>query len=697
MKRKGSRKKGATGAGPRARSSPRGSARKKSGKKQSPDRAPDRRGKSGGSSSADAGKAQRVSGLFEGHPRGFGFVRPDKQGEPDVFVPAPYVGSALHGDRVEVRFHRSGREGRSWGEVIKVLERSPKPVIGFFNGRLVVPRDPRVSAWLQVHPADAGDAEPGDIVVAAITRRGPRGVHGRIIEVLGKQDSPGIESRVVLAGHGFNEAFPAEALEEAVAAPAGVTESDRAGREDLRGLFTITIDPESARDYDDALSIEKTPGGYRLWVSIADVSHYVASGSALDLEAYERATSVYFPDRSIPMLPPELSSGICSLKPGVERLAVTVEMELDRGGRRTRARTCNSVIKSNHRLSYDRVEEMERDPSIRSEFPGAWEAVEVMRELAGLRRKRRMGRGAIDLDMPEAEVVLDDSGEVVTILRREQTWSHQLVEEFMLAANETVASMLTDMDVSMVYRIHEQPAPQAVTALADMLAPLGFRLLEKNVDLETIRPRDYQRMIEQSRGTPFELVVKTLCLRSMMQARYSPRLIGHFGLASDRYCHFTSPIRRYPDLIVHRLLKKAMAEDSKRHVPTGKPAPENLAAASIHCSERERAAEDAEHEMVDLYSVLWMARHLGNEFVGTVTGVTPFGMFVELSEVYIEGMVPADTMDREVEFIEREMLIRLKTRKEEYRIGDKVRVWSESVDRDRRRVTLGLIGKVGRV
>lgn len=693
------------------------SGKKRSGEKPPGSRGPaKRRGKTlrtvssgsgprsgGGSRAGGGGRGRRrseggrkLSGVLEGHARGFGFVRVDEPGMEDVFIPPAYLGGALHGDRVEILFHEQGRDGRTWGEVVKIIERRADPVIGYWNGLAVIPRDPRFLAWIKVHHTDSGGASPGDMVVVELTKTDEDGVHGRVIEVLGAADAPGIESRIVLRGHGFNEEFTPDAEQEAKNAPAEVSPSEAAGRRDLRPLFTITIDPAGARDFDDAISIERTGSGFRLWVSIADVSHYVRSGSAIDDEAYERATSVYFPDRAVHMLPEELSAGVCSLKPGVDRLAMTAEMDFDGQGKRRSARFYCSVIRSDHRLTYEQVEEMEHEPEVRAAFPGAWPAIEIMRELAGLRTRRRKGRGSIDLDVPEPVVIFGADGEVADIARSEQTWSHRLIEEFMLIANETVASFMEDNEQPMIYRVHEPPAPVSVVVLADLLAPLGFQLLGKGTEPENIKPRDFQRVIGKALGTPYEMMVKVLCLRTMMQARYNVGLLGHFGLAADRYCHFTSPIRRYPDLVVHRLLKQAIGEAPGLRIdPEGRgAAPEPLPAAALHCSERERAAMEAEREMTDLYRVLWMARHLGEDFEGTVSGVTPYGLFVELEPAFVEGLVPAATIDEDLEFHEGEMVIRGKTTGLEFRIGDRVRVRAVAADLDRRKITFRLLEKL---
>lgn len=705
MKRRGGFKKGDKGGGKRPGQPRRGSGFGRTTKKAGSGKQGGfaggvyygrKEGDGRGGSRGRKGEGVRITGKLIGNARGFGFVKPDREGMEDVFIPPSYMGSALHGDRVEVVTHAEGRGGRAWGEIAKVIERSDAPVVGYFNGQMVAPRDPRFSAWVRVEPADAGGAAAGEMVMAEIVKTGPRGVVGRIIEVLGSSNEPGIESRLALRSHGFEEEFSAEAMEEAEAAPPQVTAAQAQGREDLRGLFTITIDPETARDFDDAVAIERAGSGYRLWVSIADVSHYVKSGSAIDAEAYERATSVYFPDRAIPMLPPELSSGICSLRPGQDRLAMTVEMELDGQGKRLSARMYASVIKSDHRLTYEQVERMEHEHDLRREFSGAWPAIEIMRELSELRRRRRISRGAIDLDMPEPQIILDEAGEVTDIRRSEQTWSHRLIEEFMLLANETVAAFLTDHDQPMIYRIHEPPAPSSVLALADVLAPLGLKLLLKDSSPEHVRPRDFQRVITKASGTPYETMVKYLCLRSMMQAVYSAELRGHFGLAAERYCHFTSPIRRYPDLMVHRILKLFLGTAEKEgagYKPVSRNLARDLKQAAEHCSERERASMEAEREMTDLYRARWMAKRLGEEFEGMISSVTAFGLFVELREVFVEGLIPADTLDRDLEFHEKLMLVRGRSSGIEFRIGDRVRVQSTGVDLAQRKISFRLLEK----
>ncbi len=658
-------------------------------------------------SRAVKGGGPAIIGFFQSNPQGYGFVRPDSGEEEDLFIPARYVNDAIHGDRVEARIRERGPEGKTSGEVLRVLEHGDSVIIGAFDGEGVTPRDDRLRFYVRVHAADSGEAEVGDVVMVRVTKRNARGIHGKVLEVLGAAGDPGLEARVALRSRGFSEEFLPEVLAEADSFPDGIPDSEVAGRTDLRDIFTVTIDPETARDFDDALAIERSKGGFKAWVSIADVSHYVTPGSAMDDEAYERATSVYLPGRCVPMLPGRLSSNLCSLMPEKDRPAVTVEMDFSASGLRKRARMYRSVIRSDHRLTYDQVEAMAEDPGLREQFPGAWEAIKIMRELAERRGKVRASRGSIDLDVPEAEVVLDESGEVTDVLRREQTWSHGLVEEFMLAANEAVASFMTDARQPMVYRIHEPPPPGAVESLAAALGPFGIVLYGRGSEPEHIKPSDYQRVIDQSRDTPYGRAVKILCLRSMSQARYSAEPIMHFGLAAPLYCHFTSPIRRYPDLIVHRLLVRLMEselgavesgeEKAGGAIPEQRPegggreaAPEELSRAALHCSERERAAEDAEREMVDVYCAMYAARHLGEVHKGIVSGVARFGLFVELSDVFIEGLVPSETISRDVYYVEEKMT--LSTPEGDYRVGDDVVVVIHSASVEKRRINFVLKG-----
>jgi ribonuclease R len=625
---------------------------------------------------------KNITGILDGNKKGFGFVRPDTPGLEDVFIPSRLLGGALHGDRVEIRVR--GPEDRPSGEVVRIIEMK-KTVIGTFDGSLIKPQSEKYGAMVRIHPADSKNASPGDIVTAHITKRTERGVFGKIVEVIGGFEDPKIESKLALRSRGFKEEFPEEVKKEVSSVPKTVRKKDLENRTDLRNVFTITIDPKTAKDFDDALAIKKQKKGYKLWVSIADVSYYVQPGTPLDTEAYERATSVYFPDRSIPMLPHELSSGICSLKPKVNRLAMTVEMDFDERGKRTKTKMYEAVINSNHRLTYEWVEKLAASPALKKKHGELWTCVSLLRELASKRNNIRKRKGAIDLDMPEAEIIIDENDEVEDIVRREQTWSHKLVEEYMLTANETVAEHMTNKKQPMIYRIHEKPDPGSIEKLADILATHGIQLLGKGSEPLNIKPKDYQRTINHAKGTKHETAVKMLCLRSMMQARYSEVLDIHFGLASNEYSHFTSPIRRYPDLIVHRLLKRLMQKGPK----SGKPkfaAPQDLKTAAMHCSERERSSTEAEREMNSFYCAKWASKRIGQIFNGVISGLTGHALFVELEEVFVEGMVPAETIDYEVNYLEDRMI--METPSGNYQMGDQVKVKIFSVDMERKKIIL---------
>lgn len=632
-----------------------------------------------------------LTGTLIGHRDGYGFLRPDQPGRPDIYISRYGMADAMHGDRVEIRLRQRGR--RQEGEVVRVLERAHTQLVGYFNGRFVAPRDERLSRWIRVLPGKSGRAEPGDAVLIRIVHY-PSGLseaEGEILEVLGREGDPAAENLIVLRQHGFPSGFSPPALAEAKAAGRSVKKTDLAGREDLRHLPFVTIDPEDARDHDDAVVVQREREGYRLFVAIADVSHYVVPDGALDREAFERATSVYFPDRAFPMLPETISAGIASLNPNQDRLALVAELGFDRAGRRQGYRFYPAVIRSRHRLTYAEVHQAveEREAELRRKLSAVIPLLEDAYHLARLRLQVREKRGSIELDLPETKVVFGPEGEVENIIRAERTLAHRMIEEFMLAANEAVAEFMTAARVPFVYRIHEPPEPAAVEALAEFLQKLGLRLLEKNQAAEQVKPVNYQRLLRAAQGRPEARLVSMLALRSMMQAVYSPKNKGHFGLAADCYTHFTSPIRRYPDLIVHRLLKRQLGFDAG---PGPAAAGGDLSLAAAHCSERERAAEAAEREMEDFYRVRLMASRLGETYSGIVSGVTGFGLFVELDEVFVEGLAPLEGMDDDYVFEEKEYALRGRETGRRYRLGDAVMVKVESVNLERRQINFRLLG-----
>ena len=633
-----------------------------------------------------------LTGTLLRHRNGYGFLQPDQPDRPDVYISRYGMGDAMHGDLVEIRVREKGR--RQEGEVVRVIERVHSELVGYFNGHFVAPRDERIGHWVRVLPGKFGQAEPGDVVVVRIVHypSGMSGAEGEITEVLGREDDPAAEAVIVLREHGFLTGFGPQSEAEARRAGKAVKKADLLGREDLRHLPFVTVDPEDARDHDDAVAVEREREGFRLYVAIADVSHYVTPGSSLDREAFERATSVYFPDRAFPMLPETISAGIASLQPDKDRLVLVAELHLDRSGRRQSYRFYAAVIRSRHRLSYTQVHRLmeARDPALRKELADVVRDLEAAYRLAKLRIQVREKRGSIELDIPEGKVIFGPEGQVENIVRSERTMAHRMVEEFMLAANEAVAEFMTEAKVPFLYRIHEPPDPKAVETLAEFLQKLGLRLLEKNQDPEQVKPANYQRLIRAAERRPEARLVSMLALRSMMRAIYSPKNKGHFGLAAECYTHFTSPIRRYPDLIVHRLLKRQLGVDTGR----GPAAPgSDLSLAAAHCSERERAATEAEREMEDLFRVRLMASHLGETYSGIVSGVTAFGLFVELVEIFVEGLVPIESLDDDYVFEEKEYTLRGRNQGRRYRLGDPVTILVESVNLERRQITFRLLGQ----
>ncbi len=509
-------------------------------------------------------------------------------------------------------------------------------------------------------------------------------------------DEPGVDTEIIIRKFGIPDAHGEEAIEEARRLGGAVRDTDLGGRTDFRPLVTVTIDGEHARDFDDAITLDRLPNGnYWLGVHIADVAHYVTEGSALDEEAYERATSVYFPDRAVHMFPPELSTGLCSLNPDVDRLVQSCLMEVNRTGEVVRYEMHDGVIHSNARMTYTDVNAVltDRDPEVVARYAGLVPLFEMMQDLFGILNRRRHRRGSIDFDLKAPEIVLDDAGMVEAIIAAERNVAHRLIEEFMLLANETVAGHLDANDVPTLYRIHEDPDPMKVEEFEDFIATLGYTL---NARADSVKPRDFQRLVEKMRGKPEEKPIAFLMLRTMQKARYDPQNLGHFGLAAESYTHFTSPIRRYPDLVVHRTLRESrrgeMIGDRREELT------DDLPEIARHTSERERRADDAERELVQWKKVRFMADKVGDEFDGYITGVTAFGLFIELVEHFVEGLVHISTMaDDYYRFVDRAHILRGENTGRVYRLGDRVRVQVVKVDMERRQVDLGLVEILDRV
>ncbi|HUR35024.1 MAG TPA: ribonuclease R [Vicinamibacterales bacterium] len=652
-----------------------------------------------------AEKMDLYVGRLQTHSAGYGFVSPERELESggDIFIPGTHLNEAMHGDRVVVRIERVKTDGRVEGRVIRVLDRANSSLVGRFDQAaqgvgIVVPFDRRVLMDIFIPPGQEAGAAPGDMVVVELSRwpTSSRGAIGRVVEVLGNIDAPGVDTEIIIRKHGIPDAHSDESIAEAVRLGAAVKERDLRGRTDFRDLVTVTIDGEHARDFDDAITIEQLPGGnYWLGVHIADVSHYVEEGSALDREAYQRGTSVYFPERAVHMFPSELSTGLCSLNPHVDRLVQTCFMEVNRRGEVVRSEFHDGVINSNERMTYTAVNAIltDRDPALMERYAPLVPMFELMKELFQVLNAARHRRGSIDFDLNETEVIMDSGGMVEAIVALERNVAHRLIEEFMLLANETVASYLEGHDAPALYRIHEAPDPLKVARFEEFVATFDLSL---GAPLSALRPRHFQKLIEKIAGKPEEKPIAFLMLRTMQKARYSPQNNGHFGLAADSYTHFTSPIRRYPDLVVHRALRAArhnLLTDEQKEAAT-----EDLPEVARHTSEMERRADDAERELLQWKKVKFMADKVGDEFDGFVTGVATFGLFVELVEHYVEGLVHVSTMaDDYYRFIETAHMLRGENTQKSYRLGDKVGVRVLRVNMDARQIDLGVVDILDRV
>ncbi len=642
-----------------------------------------------------------VQGVISAHRDGYGFLVPEGGGE-DVFIPSAALAGALHGDRVSARVGKSRiHRGKFEGRVLSVIERANKRVVGRLQlgsrGAVVVPEELRVTTFFSVPHKALNGALDGQQVVLEVTAwpDGGRPPEGRISEVLGWPDDPDVEVQTVIRKFGLPDVFDEDVLAEAAGVPENVTKADLEGRVDLRRMQTVTIDGETARDFDDAVSIKPEGEKFRLWVSIADVSHYVMPDSPLDREAYLRGTSVYFPDRCIPMLPERLSNGICSLNPGVDRLTLTAEMLFDRSGRMLESSFYPSVIKSSARLTYTIVKEVivEGNDKALGENIHLAQMLLQMKELALSLQEMRKNRGSIDFDLPEPELVIGLTGKTEAIIKSERNFAHQLIEEFMLAANEAVARFVTERGMQFIYRVHEPPDLQKLTAFRDFIIPFGFTL---DINGEKIEPVALQKLIASAAGRPEERMLNYALLRCMKQARYSVANPGHFGLASACYTHFTSPIRRYPDLLVHRLLRFALLLKSdslsKKQQRELDRMNGNLSEAAEYASSRERLAMEAERDIIELKKLQFMQGRVGHEFEGFIASVTGFGLFVELAEIFVEGLVHLSTISDDIySFDEKNHALVGRRTTNMLRIGDPVTVRVVSVNPQARRIEFSLV------
>ncbi|HAR6217118.1 ribonuclease R [Staphylococcus pseudintermedius] len=641
-----------------------------------------------------------VRGTLSQNKKGFAFLRPDDQEMEDIFIPPTKINRAMDGDVVLVEVKKSRgdfRKGKFEGEVKAIESHSIKQVVGTFSEArhfgFVVPDDKRIMQDIFVPKGQELGAVEGHKVLVQITQYsdGTNSPEGQISAILGHKNDPGVDILSIIYQHGIEIEFPDDVLKEAENVPETIQPDELKGRRDLRDELTITIDGADAKDLDDAIAMKKLDNGNtELTVSIADVSYYVTEGSALDREAYDRATSVYLVDRVIPMIPHRLSNGICSLNPEVDRLAMSCRMEIDAQGQVVKHEIFESVIHSNARMTYDAVNRIitDKDAVTRAQYPEIVPMLDLAQTLSQQLIAMRKKRGEIDFDIKEAKVIVNEEGIPKEVVTRERGEGERLIESFMLIANETVAEHFNQMEVPFIYRIHEQPKSERLRQFFDFITNFGIMVKGTGED---IHPSTLQNIHEEIAGRPEDMVISTMMLRSMQQARYDADNLGHFGLAADYYTHFTSPIRRYPDLIVHRLVRKYLIEKSMdgRAMHEWE---EKLPQIAEHTSNRERRAIDAERDTDELKKAEFMIQHIGDEFEGVISSVANFGMFVELPNT-IEGMVNMQNMsDDYYHFDERQMALIGERKAKVYRIGDVVKVKVIHVDVDERQIDFQIVG-----
>lgn len=634
-------------------------------------------------------KGQYYTGTFISHPRGFGFLE-IPEAEEDIFIPEESIGTALHGDTVQIVVKKDSKDGkRCEGEVVKVLERGTREVVGTYQQcdgfGFVVTDNQRFLKDVFIPAGKALTAEDGDKVLAQIRDYGNkrRSPEGKIIEILGKPGECGVDVLCIAKSYELPMEFPEKVVKQAERIKETLNEGDFYGREDLRDVVMVTIDGEDAKDLDDAVSLTKDEELYHLGVHIADVSNYVQYNSALDKEALKRGTSVYLADRVIPMLPKKLSNGICSLNAGEDRLALSCLMDIDKKGRVVSHRIVESVIHVRERMSYTDVKKilLKEDEDLAKRYEELLPMFFQMKELSELLRNRRKKRGAIDFDFPESKLILDERGKVIDIYPYEQNIATCLIEDFMLAANETVAEEYCMLGLPFVYRTHENPDMEKMETVLEMVHQAGVKVKKGK---ETISPKEVQKILKELEGMECEPFFARLILRSMKQAKYTVEDSGHFGLAAKYYCHFTSPIRRYPDLQIHRIIKETirgkMTEAKVQHYK------EILEEVARQSSAMERRAEEVERETIKMKKAEYMKQHIGEAFEGTISGVTEWGLYVELDNT-VEGLVHVNTLTDDYYSFDKERyrLVGDMTGKT-YTMGQKVRVWVENADENTKTV-----------
>ncbi len=644
---------------------------------------------------APTNKLDLIPGLVLANAEGYGFLRPDEGGE-DLYLSPQQMRAVLHGDRVLASVIGVDRRGRKQGAIVEVLQRRSPRLVGRVvveNGvTLVAPDDRRLHQDIMIAPGQDMGARSGQIVVAEITdpptpHRGPMGA---IRAVLGERLQPSLLVEMAIASHDLPHEWPVDVLRDAAQVEPEVTAAERQGRVDLRSLPLVTIDGADARDFDDAVYAEpRKGGGYRLIVAIADVSHYVRIGSALDREGYERSTSTYFPGFVVPMLPETLSNGICSLNPKVERLCMVCDMQIDAEGEVTRSKFYEAVMYSHARLTYDRVWQVVglNDADARHELADVLPQIEHLHDLYKLMATQRKRRGAIDFETPEVKFRLDNTGDVMAMGATERDDAHKLIEECMIAANVQAALFLEKRKMPALFRAHEPPPEEKYEDLQQFLREFKLRM----PPVSEVTPGDFADVLRMVKDRPEKELIQSVLLRAQSMAAYQPDNRGHFGLALEAYAHFTSPIRRYPDLLVHRAIRYALTG--------GKPAdyaysPAQMGAMAIHCSQRERRAEEAERDVDERFKCAWMSKHIGSEFDGTVTGVTSFGLFVELDESKVSGLVHISQLSNDYyHFDPIRHLLKGERSGAQFRLGDKVRIQVLRASLEDRKIDFRLVPK----
>ncbi len=625
-----------------------------------------------------------IKGIIRISARGYGIFVPDEASQPEVFIYSRNLNGAMHNDRVMVKIlSEGGKSERPEGEIARIINRANRELVGTFErGRhvfQVIPDDDRQIYPIYVKPHKKLAVKSGDKVLVSITSwpSKDRNPEGKILEVFGRKGQPGLDVKVIIKKHGLRELFPGAVIEEAQEAVKPIEEAEIFKRRDLRELCIVTIDGEDAKDLDDGVSIERIAQGYRLGVHIADVSYYVKEGSKLDGEALARGTSVYLIDKVLPMLPKELSNNICSLNANADRLAISCIMDIDEKGKVYNYDLCKSVIKVKRRLTYTDVNKImvDNDEVSKLKYADLVEDLHLMQELAQIIRRERQTRGALDFDFPESKVIVDENSFPIEIQKVIRGAGEMLIEDFMIKANETVAEHMYWQEIPLLYRVHEKPEEDALVKANNVLGVFGYK-----VAADKVEPRTYQQILANIKGKPEEQLISLILLRSMKHARYLPQALGHFGLASKYYCHFTSPIRRYPDLMVHRVLSLLL--DNKLTSDKREALSKKMTAIGEQASQCEIRAEEAERELVEIKKAQYMSQFIGEEFTGRISSVQSFGLFVELDNT-VEGLVHISSIaDDYYDFNERNYTLVGSHGGRKFSIGDEVKVLLVRVDVD---------------